>query len=125
MLTLLEVATTRQWLLYQINMNNAFLNRDTLEEIYMRPPPKFSVPIGKVCHLHCVIYGLKQAPPVWFAKFNSTVTSLGFISSSHDSTLSFQTSRIGITMLLLYFDDMIITGDDAHGIRELNSRLQI
>nr|XP_027082458.1 uncharacterized protein LOC113704784 [Coffea arabica] len=50
-----------------------------------------------------------------FAKFNSTLHSLGFISSSHDFGLFLRRTAAG-TILLLYVDDMIITvSSDSSG----------
>ena len=39
--------------------------------------------------------------------------------SPHDTALFVQRSSTGITLILLYFDDMIITGDDSVGIHSL------
>jgi hypothetical protein len=76
-----------------------------------------------VCRLRRALYGLKQAPRVWFAKFSSPVSRLGFSISSYDSTLFLR--RIGkrTILLLLYVDDLIITGDDLSGIQELKDFL--
>uniref|UniRef100_A0A2N9I8J5 Reverse transcriptase Ty1/copia-type domain-containing protein n=1 Tax=Fagus sylvatica TaxID=28930 RepID=A0A2N9I8J5_FAGSY len=85
-------------------------------------PPGFSQPPGfspKVCRLCRALYGLKQAPRAWFAKFSSTISQHGFSASSYDSALFFRRSDHGITLLLLYVDDMIITGDDVQGIQDL------
>uniref|UniRef100_A0A2N9GXF4 Reverse transcriptase Ty1/copia-type domain-containing protein n=1 Tax=Fagus sylvatica TaxID=28930 RepID=A0A2N9GXF4_FAGSY len=85
-------------------------------------PPSFSQPPGfshKVCRLRRALYGLKQAPRAWFAKFSSTISQHGFSASSYDSALFFRRSDHGITLLLLYVDDMIITGDDVQGIQDL------
>uniref|UniRef100_A0A2N9GM47 Reverse transcriptase Ty1/copia-type domain-containing protein n=1 Tax=Fagus sylvatica TaxID=28930 RepID=A0A2N9GM47_FAGSY len=71
----------------------------------------------KVCLLHRALYGLKQAPRAWFAKFSSIVHQFGFSSSSHDTTLFIRRSTPMI-LLLLYVDDMIITGDDHSGISD-------
>uniref|UniRef100_A0A2N9EJA1 Integrase catalytic domain-containing protein n=1 Tax=Fagus sylvatica TaxID=28930 RepID=A0A2N9EJA1_FAGSY len=79
-------------------------------------PPGFS---PKVCRLRRALYGLKQAPRAWFAKFSSTISQHGFSASSYDSALFFRRSDHGITLLLLYVDDMIITGDDVQGIQDL------
>ena len=79
-------------------------------------PPSFS---PKVCRLRQALYGLKQASRAWFAKFSSTIPQHGFSTSSYDSALFFRRSDHGITLLLLYVDDMIITGDDVQGIQDL------
>uniref|UniRef100_A0A2N9J458 Reverse transcriptase Ty1/copia-type domain-containing protein n=1 Tax=Fagus sylvatica TaxID=28930 RepID=A0A2N9J458_FAGSY len=63
------------------------------------------------------------APQVWFAKFSSTVSRLGFFISSYDSTLFLHRTGKGTILLLLYVDDMIITGDDLSGIQELKDFL--
>jgi hypothetical protein len=88
----------------------------------MQLPPGFSQPPGfshKVCRLRRALYGLKKAPRVWFAKFSSTISQHSFSSSSYDSALFFRRSDHGISLLLLYVDDMIITGDDVQGIQDL------
>ena len=81
----------------------------------MKFPPGYSHPPGfphKVCQLRRALYGLKQAPRAWFAKFNSIISQQGFSGNSFDTTLLLRPSNHGITILLLYVNDMIITGDD-------------
>ena len=46
-----------------------------------------------------------------FEKFSSVVAQQGFTSSPHDTALFVRRSSTGITLILLYVDDMIITGD--------------
>ena len=43
----------------------------------------------------------------------------GFASSPHDTALFVRKSSTGITLILLYVDDMILTGDDSTGIHSL------
>jgi hypothetical protein len=69
-----------------------------------------------VCHFRRLLYGLKQAPRAWFQRFASVVTVAGFSASTHGPALFVHTSSRGRTLLLLYVDDMIITGDDAQYI---------
>ena len=59
---LLVVAAASKWDLFQMDVKNAFLNGELSEEVYMQPPPSFSVDSNKVCHLRRALYGLKQAP---------------------------------------------------------------
>lgn len=89
----------------------------------MRPPPGYDHPPNKVCRLRRALYGLKQAPRAWFSKFSSTIHQFGFTSSSYDHALFIRRTTKGCILLLLYVDDMIITGDDKDGIRDLKSFL--
>ena len=103
-----------------MDVKNAFLNGNLSEEIYMQPPPGLSVESNKVCHLQRALYGLKQAPRVWFAKFSSTISRLGYMASHYDSILFLRRTDKGTILLLLYVDDMIITGNDLNAFK--NSR---
>jgi hypothetical protein len=51
------------------------------------------------------------------------VTAAGFSRSAHDPALFVYTSPHGSTLLLLYVDDMIITGDDSEYIAFVKARL--
>jgi hypothetical protein len=64
--TLLIVVSIWEWSISQLDVKNAFLNGELHEDIYMRPPPGYSVPEGMICHLRRSLYGLKQAPRAWF-----------------------------------------------------------
>ena len=106
-----------------MDVKNAFFNGNLSEEVYMKPRPGLSVESNKVCHLRRALYGLKQAPRAWFAKFNSTISHLGYMASHYDSTLFFRRTDKGTILLLLYVDDMIITGDDLNSIQEFKDFL--
>ena len=63
--TLIAVSAVHKWPLFQVDVKNAFLNGELLEEVYMKLPPSYSHPQGfphKVFRLRRTIYGLKQAP---------------------------------------------------------------
>ena len=101
-----------------MDVKDAFLNGELLEEVYMKLPLGYSHPLGfpyRVCRLRRALYGLKQAHLAWFAKFSSTISQHGFF----ETTLFLRRSNHGITIILLYVDDMIITGDDMQGIQDL------
>uniref|UniRef100_A0ACD5ZVU4 Uncharacterized protein n=1 Tax=Avena sativa TaxID=4498 RepID=A0ACD5ZVU4_AVESA len=52
------------------------------------------------------------------------MTAAGFSPSAHDSALFIHASPRGRTLLLLYVDDMIITGDDSEYIAFVKARLR-
>ncbi|CAM8962212.1 unnamed protein product [Rhodiola kirilowii] len=77
-----------------------------------------------VCCLPRSLYGLKQAPRARFERFSSVITAAGFSPSVHDLALFVHTSSCGRTLLLLlYVDDMLITGDDHHYIAFVKEKL--
>jgi hypothetical protein len=120
--TLLVVASVREWFISQLDVKNVFFNGELCEDVYIRPPPGYSVPEGMVCHLRYSLYSLKQAPQAWFQRFASVVTAASFSASAHDPALFVHVSPHGQT-LLLYVDDMIITGDDPEYIVFVKVRL--
>lgn len=105
-----------------MNVKNVFLNGVLTKKVYMQPPHRYDYPPHKVCHLRQALYGLKQTSRLWFAKFSST-TQLNFIFNPHDSTVFISKSNTSTTLLLLYVDDMIITGDNIACIQDLKDFL--
>ena len=120
--TLIAIFTAHKWPLFQMDVKNAFLNGELSEEVYIKLPPGYSHPPGfphRVFRLRRALYGFKQAPRAWLAKFSSTISQHGFSSSSFDTTLFLRRSGHDITILLLYVDDMIIKSDDMQDIQDL------
>ena len=122
--TVLAIATSQSWQLHQMDVKNAFLHGDLQEEIYMKLSSGMtnSSP-HDVYKLKHSLYGLKQAPWAWFEKFRSIILSFNFTQSQYDSFLFFHTSASGIVLLLVYVDDIIITGIDCALITKLQRLL--
>ena len=112
---ILSVAVARGWPLCQLDVNNAFLQGHLFEDVFMAQPLGFIDPAypSHVCHLKKAIYGLKQAPRAWYNELRQHLLQTGFVNSLSDSSL-FIFNKNGCTLLLLvYVDNIIVTGSDV------------
>ncbi len=122
---IISIAANKGWSLFQMDVKNAFLHGDLQEEVYMEIPPGFSncETEGKVCKLMKSLYGLKQSPRAWFGRFSKEVCSLGYQQSNADHTLFFKHRCNKTTILAVYVDDIVITGNDDEEIKYLKRTL--
>ncbi|GJX19485.1 ribonuclease H-like domain-containing protein [Tanacetum coccineum] len=82
-------------------------------EVYMLPPPGFSKPNeNKVCKLKKSLYGLKQAPRKWNHKLTEALRDAGFVQSKNDHSLFVKNVGSVFLYVLVYVDDLVITGND-------------
>ena len=72
----------------------------------------------KVCKLVKALYGLKQALRAWYMKIDKYLTDHGFQRSPSDSNLYIKHAGDDILFIVVYVDDLIITGSSAHLITE-------
>ncbi|KAK9137192.1 hypothetical protein Sjap_007786 [Stephania japonica] len=112
--------------LEQLDVKTAFLHGDLEEEIYMLQPEGFEEQ-GKenlVCRLNKSLYGLKQTPRCWYKRFDSFIMSLGYNGLNADPCA--YCKRFGnndFIVLLLYVDDMLVSGPNKDRIQELKAQL--
>ncbi|RVW79030.1 Retrovirus-related Pol polyprotein from transposon TNT 1-94 [Vitis vinifera] len=123
---LLSMAAMCSWPLYQLDIKNAFLHGDLAEEVYMEQPPGFVAQgeSGLVCRLCRSLYGLKQSPRAWFGRFSSVVQEFGMLRSTVDHSVFYHHNSLGQCIyLVVYVDDVVITGNDQDGIQKLKQHL--
>jgi hypothetical protein len=110
----LSIADMRGWELRQMDVNNAFLNGALTEIVFMVQPPGFrdlSKP-NHVCRLNKAIYGLKQAPRTWYTALRTAILQMVFHTSKADSSLFIYSNESNLCYLLIYVDDLVITGNN-------------
>ncbi|XP_038879273.1 uncharacterized mitochondrial protein AtMg00810-like [Benincasa hispida] len=124
------LATSYNWSLTQMDINNAFLNGDLFEEVHM------SLPLGYqtsqvpwkgeklACKLNKSIYGLKQASRQWSLKFTAALSSHGFHQSKSDYSLFTQGHGHDFVALLVYVDDILLTGPSPQIISSVKEVLK-
>jgi hypothetical protein len=123
---LLSLAANLEWPLQQFDVKNAFLHGDLEEEVYMDFPPGFSTSSesGKICRLRKSLYGLKQSPRAWFGRFTHSMRRYGYHQSQSDHTLFLKHSNEGkVTALIVYVDDIVVTGNDIMEMGKLKTYL--
>jgi hypothetical protein len=122
---ILLLALTSSWRLHQLDVNNAFLHRILYDEVYMEQPPGYTDPLfpRHVCRLKRALYSFKQAPRAWFHRFSSFLLQIGFLSSKADSSLFVYHTTLGTIYLLLYVDDIVITGSNTSLVHQFIASL--
>jgi hypothetical protein len=122
--TIIALAAKMKWKFHQMDVKIAFLNGVIEEEVYIEKPQGFEVEDKKshVCRLKKALYRLKQAPKSWYGCIDSFLTSLGFTKSKADSNLYFKIMENEPVILLLYVDDLFLTGEE-NLITECKQRL--
>ena len=70
---LLSLAHVNGWHMRQLDVQNAFLHGDLLEDVFMIQPPSFInlQYLDHVCKLQKSLYGLKQSPQAWCTKLSA------------------------------------------------------
>jgi hypothetical protein len=128
----LALAAMHDWELQQMDVDSAFPNASVEEEIYMEQPrgqiKGGLLPSGNpvmVMRLHKALYGLKQSGRNWNLHLHRFLESLGFKRSHEDHCLYTKINADGRlqVVVLVYVDDLIITGPSAGGIQQLKNDL--
>jgi hypothetical protein len=77
-----------------------------------------------VCRLKNALYGLKQTPRAWLDKIGQYLVTSGFQTSNAKFSLYVKKTDHGIVIIVIYVDDLIITGDSDANIFDLKKFLK-
>ena len=99
-----------------MDVKTAFLNGIIEEEVCIEQPEGFIVhgSDSHVCWLKKALYGLKQALRAWYSRIDNYLQRLGFTKSDTDSNPYFKVVGNLPLILVLYIDDLFLTGDEHH-----------
>lgn len=124
---LLALAASKSWELWQMDVKNAFLHGELDKEIYMEQPKGFESKKypEHVCKLKKALYGLKQAPRAWYGKIGEFLVHNGFKVAPSDSSLFVMAKEGRLAIVLVYVDDLIITGDYSEEIERTRENLSV
>jgi hypothetical protein len=115
----LSIVVAKGWEFHQMDAKNAFLHDDLPEEIYMEQPQGYMHDSSLVCRLKKSLYGLKKALKAWYAKMDSYLLSQNFVHCKSDLNVYMLRMVDSLLLLVLYVDDLLITGCSASMIAEM------
>ena len=106
---LFSLACYKNFILYQMDVKNAFLNGFINEEVYVEQLPgfeSFNFP-NHVLKLKKAFYGLKQAPRAWYERLSKFLISNGFKMGKIDTTLFIMPKENDMLIVQMYVNDII------------------
>ncbi|XP_073111778.1 uncharacterized protein [Elaeis guineensis] len=86
----ISLSAQKGWLLYQLDVKSAFLNRELKEDVYVEQPQGFIIK-GKedmMYKLKKPLYGLKQASRAWYEEIDGYFNQRSFERSKSEPTLN-------------------------------------
>jgi hypothetical protein len=97
-----------------MDVKTVFLNGIIEEEVYIEQLEIFETSDrdSHVCRLKRALYGLKQAPHAWYTQIDIYFIGLGFTKSEVDANLYQIVVEGKLLIMVLYVDDLILTGDE-------------
>ncbi|KAH9747507.1 hypothetical protein KPL70_004741 [Citrus sinensis] len=110
---ILSLTVMQGWKVRQIDVNNAFLNGDLSEDVYMIPLEGFVSKEDYICKLNKALYGLKQARRAWYDNLKSCLTTWKFFNSKADTSLFVKHYEKGIIIVLINVDDILVTDPNS------------
>uniref|UniRef100_A0AAV1UAU9 Integrase catalytic domain-containing protein n=1 Tax=Peronospora matthiolae TaxID=2874970 RepID=A0AAV1UAU9_9STRA len=121
----IAVAKYFGWTIDQLDVLTAFLYGVIKEQVFCVIPEGVELEGSFDClELVKAIYGLKQASRVWNETFDVFVCAIGFQASSLDPCLYIRIVEVQCVLLLVYVDDVLITGSSCELIARTKTDLK-
>ncbi|GKA19438.1 putative ribonuclease H-like domain-containing protein [Tanacetum coccineum] len=105
----LAYVSFKDFVVYQMDVNSAFLYGKIKEEVYVCQPLGFEDPEfpDKVYKVEKALYGLHQAPRAWYETLSTYLLDNGFQRGQIDKTLFIKRIKSDILLVQVYVDDII------------------
>lgn len=123
---IVALATALNWPISHMDVVTTFLNDQLDELIYMNQPLGFPKPRLEdlFCLLRRTLYGLKQSPCAWYQEIDLFLLSSGWQRSSQGPNLYFYSSGSTLVIILLFVDNLLITGNLPSKIEAMKQNLR-
>lgn len=101
---LIAITAAFSLLAYQYDVLNAFLNAPLDRKLYARTPEGFAQDLGKLLELKRALYGLKDAPLLWYNYLKRTLKKLNLKPVEGVQCL-FTNNRL---IVFFFVDDIVV-----------------
>lgn len=102
--SLVAIAAAFDLQMFQFDALNAFLNARLPRKMYCRTPEGFTDEVGELIELLRALYGLKEAPLLWYQELSSTLKKLG-LNPVPETPCLFTNDRL---IVFFYVDDIVV-----------------
>lgn len=115
----LSIAAARDLVMFQLDVQTAFLNADLEEELYLEQPEGCVTPgrESDVCLLKKSIYGLKQSSRAWNKRFDHFLTKFGLERSEADPCIYSRQTSDDTIIVAIWVDDGLVCGNNETTIK--------
>ncbi|GJS49348.1 ribonuclease H-like domain-containing protein [Tanacetum coccineum] len=122
---LISLVVQNKYHIYQLDVNNAFLYGELVDDVYMKLHGGYFDKNDKsVCEMHRSLYALNQAPGKWNEKLIETLLRNNYVQSKKNAYSLFTKSEYDVfIMLLVYVDDISITSNKDDEINKFKDNL--
>ena len=127
---LMAEAAHQGWEMWHADVKNAFCNADIDADVFINMPKGITLTDhnkgpNRAIKLDRALYGLKQSPRLWFQTIAKYLRSQGFTQGKREPTLFQRANEFGeITYVLVYVDDLVITGPNTADIATVRQDLE-
>ena len=119
----LGIAASKHWEVHHMDVKSDFIHGDLNEETYIKNPKGYTSDPSLVCKLQKSLYGLKHAPRSWYAKMDVFLLSQNFQRCKYDPNVYIHQFDGNLLILVLYVDDILITGSTLVSIPFIKTAL--
>ncbi|KAI7950972.1 hypothetical protein MJO29_009646 [Puccinia striiformis f. sp. tritici] len=107
---LVSFAINNDYKIHQLDVRSAFLTCPLEDKVTMLPPPGYEGDKNNVFELKKAVYGLRQAPLVWYKRLTDFLKSIGFKISVSDPCVFWreEESNKPKTWIYCHVDDLVI-----------------
>lgn len=114
---LLSVAVSNIWAIEQLDVKGAFLHADLpdSEKLWIRLPSigVIGTASGKVVQLRKSLYGLLEAPKLWYEHFKNKFYRIGFTRSKSSDCFFISQSNSAPDYIVVYVDELLLLGSST------------